>query len=38
MGQIPVNTIVNVNISVAPTFPARAGFGTLMGVTKETGV
>lgn len=35
---IPVNTIVNVNISVSPTFPARAGFGTLLCVTKETGV
>lgn len=38
MGQIPINSIVTVNISVSPTFPARAGFGTLLGITKETGV
>ena len=38
MGQIPINSIVTVNISVSPTFPARAGFGTLLCVTKETGV
>lgn len=38
MAQIPVNSIVTVNISVSPTFPARAGFGTLLCVTKETGV
>ena len=38
MGQIPINSIVTVNISVSPTFPARAGFGTLLCVTEETGV
>lgn len=38
MGQIPLSSIVTVNISVSPTFPARAGFGTLLCVTKETGV
>ncbi len=38
MGQIPINSIVTVNIAVSPTFPARAGFGTLLCVTKETGV
>lgn len=38
MGTIPINSIVTVNMAVAPTFPARAGFGTLLCVTKETGV
>ncbi len=38
MGRIPINTVVTVNISVSPTFPSRAGFGTLLCVTKETGV
>ncbi len=29
MGDIPVSTVVAVTIGVAPTFPTRAGFGTL---------
>lgn len=38
MSQLPMSSIVNVSISVSPTFPARTGFGTLMLITKETGV
>lgn len=38
MAQIPLNSIVTVNISVSPTFPSRQGFGTLLAITKETGV
>lgn len=38
MSTIPISSIVTVNIAVSPTFPARAGFGTLLGITKETGV
>lgn len=29
MSDIPVSTVVNVTIGVAPTFPTRKGFGTL---------
>lgn len=29
MGDIPVSSVVTVTIGVAPTFPTRAGFGTL---------
>lgn len=29
MGDIPVSSVVQVTIGVAPTFPSRAGFGTL---------
>lgn len=29
MADIPVSTVVNVTIGVAPTFPSRKGFGTL---------
>lgn len=36
--MIPVTDVVNVSISVGAQFPARAGFGTLMLVTKESGV
>lgn len=36
--SIPVSSVVNVGISVGATFPARAGFGTLNLITKETGV
>lgn len=35
---LPVSSIVSVGITVSPTFPARDGFGTLCGVTAETGV
>ena len=35
---IPVSTVVTVNVIIGATFPARAGFGTLNIVTKETGV
>jgi hypothetical protein len=35
---IPVSSVVNVSIAIGATFPARAGFGTLNIVTKETGV
>lgn len=38
MAELPLSTIVNVNISVSPTFPAREGFGTLLIVTNQTGV
>lgn len=34
---ISVDNIVNVSIAVGATFPARAGFGTLLIVTNETG-
>ena len=33
---IPVNSIVNVSITIGATFPSRAGFGTLNIVTNET--
>jgi len=36
--QIPVSTVVNVNISVGAPFPQRRGFGILNIVTAETGV
>lgn len=36
MADIPVSTIVNVTISTAPTFPSRAGFGTLNIVGTST--
>lgn len=35
---IPVSTVVNVSIAIGAAFPQRAGFGTLLLVTKETGV
>lgn len=40
MADIPVSTIVNVTISTAPTFPSRAGFGTLniVGISTVIGV
>lgn len=38
MGSIPVSSIVNVNLQISPTFPARAGFGTLLGITAQEGV
>lgn len=38
MSQLPMSSVVNVSISVSPTFPARAGFGTLLLITKQTGV
>lgn len=33
--SIPVSTVVNVDITIGATFPARAGFGTLNIVTDE---
>lgn len=36
--SIPVSTVVDVAIVVGAVFPARAGFGTLMIVTAESGV
>ena len=35
---INVSTVVDVSIAVAENFPARAGFGTLLFLTAETGV
>lgn len=35
---IPVSSVVPVNILVGAGFPARAGFGTALAVTAETGV
>jgi len=36
--SIPISTVASVSIVIGATFPARAGFGTLNIVTKETGV
>jgi len=38
MGQLPLSSIVTVNISASPSFTSQAGFGTLMCVTAEAGV
>lgn len=40
MAEIPVSTVVNVTIGVAPTFPSRKGFGTLniLGVSSVIGI
>ena len=35
MTDIPVSSIVNVSISTSPTFPSRAGFGTMLAITNE---
>lgn len=35
---IPVSSVVPVNIIIGAGFPARAGFGTALAVTAETGV
>lgn len=40
MSDIPVSTVVNVTIGVAPTFPSRRGFGTLniIGISSVIGI
>ena len=40
MSDIPVSTVVNVTIGVAPTFPSRRGFGTLniIGTSSVIGI
>jgi len=38
MAEIPISSVVTVNISTTPTAPSRAGFGTMLLITQETGV
>ena len=38
MESIPLSSVATVNLQISPTFPARAGFGTLMGITAQEGV
>ena len=38
MAEIPISSVVAVNISTTPTAPSRAGFGTKLLITQELGV
>ena len=38
MSEIPVSSIVDVQITTTPTAPSRAGFGVMLVVTQELGV